>query len=63
MHKMAIRTNSLNPEHRWVPWVVINGIFRQEYQDKATQNLLHLLCKLFRGPPPTVCTQIGSVPN
>ena len=48
MHKMAIRTNSLSPKHTWVPWIIINGIFRQDNQDQATQNLLNLICKLFQ---------------
>jgi hypothetical protein len=55
MHKLAVRTASLIPKHTWVPWIVIDGVFRQEYQDQAVENLLKLICKLSNGPQPVEC--------
>jgi len=55
MHKLAVRTASLIPKHTWVPWIVIDGVFRKEYQDQAVENLQKLICKLSNGPQPAEC--------
>ena len=55
MHKLAVKTTTLNPKHTWVPWIIINGVFRQDYQDQAVENLLKLICKLSNGPQPAEC--------
>lgn len=51
MHKLAVKTNSLQPQHKWVPWIVINGKYRADYQEKATKNLLKLICSLYNQKP------------
>ena len=55
MHKLAMRTGSLVPQHTWVPWVVFDGHFNADYQDRAQRNFLELLCSIYKGEPPTVC--------
>ena len=55
MHKLAVKTTSLIPKHTWVPWIIIDGVFRQDYQDQAVENLLKLICKLSNGPQPAEC--------
>lgn len=55
MHKMAVRTNTLEPKHTWVPWIVINGVYRKNYQLEATTNLLKLVCELYKGQKPAQC--------
>jgi hypothetical protein len=58
MHKIATRTNSLTPKHTWVPWIVINGIYKDENQKKATTDLLSLICDMYKGQKPTECIAI-----
>jgi len=50
IHKMAVRTGSLVPKHTWVPWLVFDGVFSQENQERAQRNLPGLVCDLYKGP-------------
>lgn len=56
MHKIAVRTNGLNPKHTYVPWLLLNGIHTEEYDNEATTNLMGLVCSLYKGPKPDVCS-------
>jgi len=42
-HEMAQKTNSLQPPHRWVPWVVVDGAHDDKITDVA--DLVEYLCK------------------
>ena len=44
---MAGQTLALDPPHNWVPWITINGQHTDEIQDKATTNLLQLVCETY----------------
>ncbi|XP_077374136.1 gamma-interferon-inducible lysosomal thiol reductase-like isoform X2 [Festucalex cinctus] len=55
MHQNALRTNTLNPPHQFVPWVTINGEHTDDLQKKATTALLPLICNLYKGIKPAVC--------
>lgn len=54
-HEMALKTNALNPHHNYVPWVTLNGKHTEEIQDKATFNLLGLVCDTYQGSKPSAC--------
>jgi len=54
-HKMAVRTNSLSPPHKYVPWIVVDGIHNDKIQDDATSNLLRLFCDTYQGVKPAFC--------
>ena len=60
MHKIATRTNMLNPSHTFVPWIVLNGIYSAENQRDAEENLSKLICKLYKGHTPKECQYTGS---
>lgn len=56
-HKMALKTNALEPQHQYVPWVTINGKHTEKLQRKAESNLLALLCEFYTGTKPSACPQ------
>lgn len=58
MHKIAVRTNQLEPPHNYVPWLTFNGIHREDYNDEAMSNLLGLVCDLYKGTSkPKICVK------
>jgi len=54
-HSMGVKTESLDPPHKYVPWVVVNGEHTDELQEKAQSDLLGLVCSLYQGPQPAEC--------
>jgi len=54
-HAMGAKTESLDPPHNYVPWVVVDGEHNNEIQQAAMDNLLALVCKLYKGTKPTQC--------
>uniref|UniRef100_A0A8C4QCF7 Gamma-interferon-inducible lysosomal thiol reductase n=1 Tax=Eptatretus burgeri TaxID=7764 RepID=A0A8C4QCF7_EPTBU len=48
MHKNAIRTDGLQPPHKYVPWIVINGVHTEEIQQQASNSLLAVVCHTFK---------------
>ena len=47
-HAMGAKTESLDPPHNYVPWVVVDGEHSNEIQQAAMDNLLALVCKLYK---------------
>lgn len=47
-HNYAIMTESLNPPHKYVPWVTLNGVHTEEIQNKAQDDLIGLICDSFK---------------
>lgn len=57
-HQMAVKTNALEPQHQYVPWVTLNGKHTEKLQREAEKNLLKLVCKYYTGPKPSACEQL-----
>ncbi|PAA55954.1 hypothetical protein BOX15_Mlig011395g1 [Macrostomum lignano] len=55
-HEMALRTEALNPPHKYVPWVTVNGVHTVNIQYEVENDLLNLVCKTYSGPKPKECT-------
>ncbi|GFN89449.1 gamma-interferon-inducible lysosomal thiol reductase [Plakobranchus ocellatus] len=47
-HKMALKTNALQPPHRYVPWVTINGIHTEAIEKEAESDLVKLICDTYK---------------
>uniref|UniRef100_UPI00358FAA99 gamma-interferon-inducible lysosomal thiol reductase n=1 Tax=Myxine glutinosa TaxID=7769 RepID=UPI00358FAA99 len=56
MHKNAVRTDGLQPPHKYVPWIVINGVHTEEIQQQASNSLLAVVCHTFKGTLPAACS-------
>ncbi|XP_067243524.1 gamma-interferon-inducible lysosomal thiol reductase isoform X2 [Chanodichthys erythropterus] len=56
MHQNAMKTQALKPAHTHVPWITINGEYTSEWEDKAMSTLFNLVCSLYKGIMPPVCT-------
>lgn len=54
-HEMAQKTDALEPQHEYVPWVTINGKHTEKIQKEAENNLLKLVCEYYEGPKPPAC--------
>ncbi|XP_033110696.1 gamma-interferon-inducible lysosomal thiol reductase-like [Anneissia japonica] len=54
-HKMALKTDALQPPHTYVPWVTIEGVHTEEMEKAAEKDLLHLICNYYTGPRPDAC--------
>lgn len=56
-HEMALKTNALEPPHKYVPWVTINGKHTEKINQRAQRNLLGLVCDYYTGTKPKECEQ------
>lgn len=55
-HQMALKTMALNPPHKYVPWVTINGVHTEEMEKKVEDDLVKLLCDMYTGDKPPACS-------
>ncbi|XP_066491766.1 gamma-interferon-inducible lysosomal thiol reductase [Tiliqua scincoides] len=62
MHRNAQLTRALNPPHRYVPWIVVNGNHTDELQKKAQDSLFMLVCSLYKGDLPPACSGESQTP-
>ena len=46
-HEMAARTEVLDPPHKYVPWVTLNGVHTEEIEQKAEKDLVGLICETY----------------
>ena len=57
-HEMALKTEALDPDHTYVPWITINGVHTEKLQNQAEDNLIKLICKTYEGSPkPQACQE------
>jgi len=56
MHQIGLATESLQPAHKYVPWIVVNGVHNDTLQKQAQTDLTSLVCNLFQGSKPYVCS-------
>jgi len=55
MHKAAMKTAALDPPHKYVPWIVANGVHTDAMQQSAQQDLLKFVCEMYKGTKPKEC--------
>ena len=48
MHEFGLKTESLNPPHNYVPWIVVNGQHNQTLQNQALTDLTGLICQTYQ---------------
>lgn len=46
-HEMAVKTQALNPPHKYVPWVTLNGVHTEDIETKAMDDLVKLICDIY----------------
>ena len=47
-HAMGAKTESLDPPHHYVPWIVVDGEHTDQIQNQAMDNLVGLVCSLYK---------------
>jgi interferon gamma-inducible protein 30 len=47
-HANALRTDNLQPPHKYVPWVTVNGDHTEQMEDEAVSDLVKLICKTYK---------------
>ena len=47
-HAYAVQTDNLQPTHKYVPWVTINGQHTEKMEGEAERNLIKLICKTYK---------------
>ena len=57
MHRSALITGALNPPHKYVPWIVINGVHTEAMQQEAQSDLAKVVCSTYTGVKPKECNQ------
>jgi len=55
MHKAAVKTDALKPPHKYVPWIVANGVHTEELQDAAQKDFFKFVCDMYKGTKPKEC--------
>ena len=47
-HAYAVQTENLQPAHKYVPWITINGKHTEEMEKEAENNLIKLICSSYK---------------
>eukprot|EP00794_Sanderia_malayensis_P007949 gene7949-8806_t len=55
-HENALKTNALNPPHKFVPWITVNGVHTDAIQTQMQTNMLEYVCNTYQGTKPAACT-------
>lgn len=48
-YEYGVKTNSLNPAHRYVPWIVVNGEHSSGSENAVISNMVGFICKTYKG--------------
>ncbi|XP_050389877.1 gamma-interferon-inducible lysosomal thiol reductase [Patella vulgata] len=55
-HEMAVKTDALQPQHQYVPWVTLNGVHTEKLEKEAEADLIKLICQTYQGSvKPAAC--------
>ncbi|XP_072338541.1 gamma-interferon-inducible lysosomal thiol reductase-like [Scyliorhinus torazame] len=57
MHQNAELTRALNPPHKYVPWILVNGKHTEELEQQAVYSLFNLVCSTYSGTKPLACAK------
>ena len=47
-HANALKTEALNPPHKYVPWVTLNGVHTEAIEQQAEADLVGLICVTYK---------------
>jgi len=47
-HDNAVKTENLQPQHQYVPWVTVNGEHTEHIEQEAERDLVRLICKTYK---------------
>jgi len=50
-HDIAVATEGLKPAHKWVPWVVVDGVYDSDVQDQLSDDMLGYICDNYSDIP------------
>jgi interferon gamma-inducible protein 30 len=50
-HDVALATESLNPPHKWVPWITVDGKYDSKVQDVISDDMVGWICKNYSDIP------------
>merc|ERR1712083_406317 len=53
MHAVANRTESLDPAHKYVPWIVVDGVHAEEVEQRQWLTSLALFAPSTKAPNPS----------
>jgi len=56
-HEVAEATDALNPPHKYVPWVLGNGVHNNEVEEAMLSDLLGWVCESYKGSKPVACNR------
>jgi len=54
-HQMALKTDALNPPHKYTPWIAVNEKHTDFIQNMAQSNLVKYVCHIYAGTKPAAC--------
>ncbi|XP_033820673.1 gamma-interferon-inducible lysosomal thiol reductase [Periophthalmus magnuspinnatus] len=58
VNRSGAAARALSPAPSHLPWVTFNGVYTDEQQDRAMSSLFTLVCQLYQGIKPPVCTGV-----
>lgn len=58
LHDNGVLTKAFQPPVTYVPWIVINDVYSPAEAEMARKNLLHVICKAFKGDLPPACNRV-----
>ena len=50
-HQNALKTGALDPPHKYVPWIVLNGQHTDDIEQRALNDLVGLVCQTYQVRP------------
>jgi interferon gamma-inducible protein 30 len=61
-HAVAVKTESLSPPHKYVPWVTVNDQYDEAVQDLIGDSLLKYVCDNYTGTKSVDCPASDAAP-